>query len=92
MSVYISSYELLKDKKDEIIDLYLNQKISQRKLSEMYGVSKSSMGVLIKDIWKIEPPLKEGSAYKIFKQHKNEIISAYIKEGNRRKFTEEFGI
>ena len=92
MSLHISSYELLKDKKDEIIDLYLNQKISQRKLSEMYGVSKSSMGVLIKDIWKVEPPIKEGSAYQIFKQHKNEIIAAYIKEGSSRKVSKEFGI
>ena len=92
MDTHISSYELLKDKKDEIIDLYLNQKISQRKLSEMYGISKSSMGVLIKDIWKVDPPIKEGSAYQIFKQHKNEIISAYKKEGSSRKVSKTFGI
>lgn len=79
----MTSGQIIEQNKDLIIDWYLNQNLSQRKIAERLKVGKSTIGHYLKDVWEIKAPEKINPIKEKIYKNKEKIITMY----NEQKMT-----
>lgn len=85
----MAAKDIIMNNKEQILDWYLEDHVSQREIASRLGVSKTSVGYYLHDVWQIKPPQKNRATTDLVLNNKDNIIDMYV---NKKMNTRDIGL